>query len=163
MNKIILVKYNFVINLQGDMPFFPSNLFETILSNVKSEDLITLVCLATEKEVTDPNVVKAVVSWDSNIKNFGNALYFSRSNVPYNSDKYWHHIGVYGWKRESLKKFVLSKPSQLELTENLEQLRVLENSMKIKVVKIEQNLIGVDTKEDLDRIRKLMEKNLKVN
>ena len=151
--------YNFVINLQGDMPFFPSNLFETILSNVTSEDLITLVCPATEKEVTDPNVVKAVVSWDSKIKNFGNALYFSRSKVPYNSDEYWHHIGIYGWKRDRLKKFVLSKPTQLELMEKLEQLRVLENNMKIKVVKIEQNLIGVDTMEDLYKMRKLIEKS----
>ena len=82
--------------------------------------------------------------------------------VPYNSDEYWHHIGIYGWKRDSLKKFVLSKPTQLELMEKLEQLRVLENNMKIKVVKIEQNLIGVDTMEDLYKIRKLIE-NLKVN
>lgn len=156
-------KYNFVINLQGDMPFFPPSIITTLLSNLKSEDLITLVCPATEEEIEDSNVVKAVIAWDTEEKNYGKALYFSRSKVPYNSDEYWHHIGIYGWKRESLKNFVLSKPSQLEMIEKLEQLRALENNMEIKVVRVNENLIGVDTKDDLDRIRKIIKNSPKVN
>ena len=149
--------YNTVINLQGDMPFFDPNLLKTLLSKLGNEDIATLVCEANSSEVTDPNVVKAVMSWDDKEQVYGNALYFSRSKVPYNADKYWHHIGVYAWKRHSLKNFISLAPSQLELTEKLEQLRALENGMIIKAIKVNENPIGVDTQDDLNRIKKLVE------
>ena len=68
------------------------------------------------------------------------------------------HIGVYAWKRHSLKKFISLAPSQLELIEKLEQLRALENGMIIKAIKVDENPIGVDTQNDLNRIKQIMEK-----
>ena len=150
--------YNIVVNLQGDMPFFDPNLLKKLLSKVGNEDIATLVCEANPSEIINPNVVKAVISWDDKRKDLGNALYFSRSSVPYNAEFYWHHIGVYAWKRNSLKNFISLAPSQLELIEKLEQLRALENGMIIKAVKVDENPIGVDTQKDLNRIKQIMEK-----
>lgn len=150
--------YNIVVNLQGDMPFFDPNLLKKLLSKVGNEDIATLVCEATPSEIINPNVVKAVISWDDKRKDLGNALYFSRSSVPYNAEFYWHHIGVYAWKRNSLKNFISLAPSKLELIEKLEQLRALENGMIIKAVKVDENPIGVDTQKDLNRIKQIMEK-----
>ena len=73
--------YNTVVNLQGDMPFFNPNLLKTLLSKIGNEDIATLVCEATSSETIDPNVVKAVISWDDKRKDLGNALYFSRSSL----------------------------------------------------------------------------------
>ena len=151
-------KYNIVVNLQGDMPFFDPNLLKKLLSKVGNEDIATLVCEANPSEIINPNVVKAVISWDDKRKDLGSALYFSRSSVPYNAEFYWHHIGVYAWKRNSLKNFISLAPSQLELIEKLEQLRALENGMIIKAVKVDENPIGVDTQNDLNRIKQIMEK-----
>jgi len=150
--------YNIVVNLQGDMPFFDPNLLKKLLSKIGNEDIATLVCEATPSEIINPNVVKAVISWDDKRKDLGNALYFSRSSVPYNAEFYWHHIGVYAWKRNSLKNFISLAPSKLELIEKLEQLRALENGMIIKAVKVDENPIGVDTQNDLNRIKQIMEK-----
>jgi len=150
--------YNIVVNLQGDMPFFDPNLLKKLLSKIGNEDIATLVCEATPSEIINPNVVKAVISWDDKRKDLGNALYFSRSSVPYNAEFYWHHIGVYAWKRNSLKNFISLAPSKLELIEKLEQLRALENGMIIKAVKVDENPIGVDTQKDLNRIKQIMEK-----
>lgn len=150
--------YNIVVNLQGDMPFFDPNILKKLLSKVGNEDIATLVCEANPSEIINPNVVKAVISWDDKRKDLGSALYFSRSSVPYNAEFYWHHIGVYAWKRNSLKNFISLAPSQLELTEKLEQLRALENGMIIKAVKVDENPIGVDTQNDLNRIKQIMEK-----
>ena len=150
--------YNIVVNLQGDMPFFDPNLLKKLLSKVGNEDIATLVCEANPSEIINPNVVKAVISWDDKRKDLGSALYFSRSSVPYNAEFYWHHIGVYAWKRNSLKNFISLAPSKLELIEKLEQLRALENGMIIKAVKVDENPIGVDTQKDLNRIKQIMEK-----
>ena len=73
--------------------------------------------------------------------------------VPYNALTYWHHIGIYAWKRKSLKKFISFPVSNLEKTEKLEQLRALENGMIIKVVKTKDHFIGVDTQKDLNKVR----------
>ena len=126
---------------------------QTLLKKIKSEDITTLVCKANLDEISDPNVVKAVISWDKNDCDYGTALYFSRTQVPYNSLTYWHHIGIYAWKRKSLKKFISFPVSYLEKTEKLEQLRALENGMIIKAVKTKDNFIGVDTQKDLNKVR----------
>ena len=145
-----------IINLQGDMPFFDPDIIVNLLSHIQDEDITTLVSLAKKSEITDPNVVKVAMSWDNNVKNFGKAVYFSRSSIPFNSREYWHHIGIYAWKRNSLKKFISLSPSQLETIEKLEQLRALENGMEIKALKVKDAPIGVDTQKDLDRVRTLI-------
>ena len=145
--------YDLIINLQGDMPVFDPKVLQNLVSKIKSEDITTLVCKANVDEISDPNVVKAVISWDKNDEDHGTALYFSRSKVPYNAPIYWHHIGIYAWKRDSLKKFISLPVSNLEKTEKLEQLRALENGMVIKAVKTKDNFIGVDTQKDLNKVR----------
>ena len=145
--------YDLIINLQGDMPIFDPKVLQNLVSKIKSEDITTLVCKANLDEISDPNVVKAVISWDKNDKDNGTALYFSRTQVPYNALTYWHHIGIYAWKRKSLKKFISFPVSYLEKTEKLEQLRALENGMIIKAVKTKENFIGVDTQKDLNKVR----------
>jgi len=148
--------YDLIINLQGDMPCFETAIIANLLSHIQGEDITTLVSLAKKSEISDPNVVKVAMSWDNNVKNFGKAVYFSRSSIPFNSREYWHHIGIYAWKRNSLKKFISLSPSQLETIEKLEQLRALEYGMQIKALKVKNAPIGVDTQNDLDRVRSLI-------
>jgi 3-deoxy-manno-octulosonate cytidylyltransferase (CMP-KDO synthetase) len=95
--------------------------------------------------------VKAVVSWQD--ETFGKAIYFSRAAIPTGTNALWHHIGVYGWQRDALARFVSQPPSILELAEKLEQLRALELGMTITVGKIATAPRGIDTAEDLEAAR----------
>jgi len=108
-----------------------------------------------KKEYEDSNSVKVV--FDKN----GRALYFSRSPIPYYRDsefkKAFKHIGIYLYRRKSLMDFARMDKSNLEICENLEQLRAMENGITIGVMECNYNPIGVDTKEDLEQVRKLME------
>ena len=149
--------YELVINLQGDIPNLnPDNLKSLIPENHKF-DICTFVTKAKKSEIDQQSVVKTVVAWSNNKKSIGRALYFSRNRVPYGADKFWHHIGVYLWKRTSLEKFVFLPQSYLEKVEKLEQLRALEFGMNIKVIKIKDTPLSVDTKDDLLKVRRLME------
>lgn len=154
--------YRHVINLQGDLPDIPPN-YLSLLSNMlqKEEfDLCTLVAPCKKHEIRAPQVVKAVISWDREYSNsdvpIGRAHYFSRAPIPFGSDVFWHHIGLYGWRRAALKKFVESNPSKLEQIENLEQLRALELGMVIATGKVDLPIAGIDTKQDLIDIQKKM-------
>jgi len=142
-----------VINLQGDLPeLAPAAL--RVLDRVLLEsgsDLATLVCPADAAEASQPQLVKAVVSWDHPER--GRALYFSRSPVPHGSDHFWHHIGIYGWSRAALARFVALPPSELEQTEKLEQLRALQAGMQIAVAPLDSAPPGIDTQADLDAAR----------
>jgi len=100
--------------------------------------------------------VKAVISWDADDGgdgSVGRALYFSRAMVPHGDAPRWHHIGVYGWRRDALARFVSLPPAKLELSERLEQLRALEAGMQIAVASIDEAPAGVDTEEDLSATR----------
>ena len=106
-------------------------------------------------EITNPNVVKVVV--DSN--NF--ALYFSRSPIPYvrsgdGKTSFFKHIGVYAFRKKSLLDFYNSKPTPLEKTEKLEQLRYLEHGKKIMMIETNYNGLGIDTMDDLINARKII-------
>ena len=101
----------------------------------------------------DPNHVKVIC--DDN----GDAIYFSRSKIPYhrdhyNSANYKGHLGIYGFTKKSLNDFCSYEASLLEETEKLEQLRAISNSSKINMVKVESNSFGIDTKEDLENALK---------
>ena len=87
------------------------------------------------------------------------AVYFSRLPIPHGSKDYYEHIGIYGYKPKMLKNFISMKSSKLECNEKLEQLRALENSMKIHVGFTKSSPLSVDTKNDLIRVRNIMEKN----
>ncbi len=84
------------------------------------------------------------------------ALYFSRRAIPWGAGPLWHHVGVYAWRREALARFVSLTPSGLEKRESLEQLRALEAGMSIGCVAIDEAPLGVDTPEDLIRVRQAL-------
>ena len=142
-----------ILNLQGDLPDLSPDiphLLGAILDRGDT-DLATLVAPASRDEAARTQVVKAVVSWQDEA--FGRAIYFSRAVVPIGTDDLWHHIGVYGWRRDALARFVSLPPSALELAEKLEQLRALEFGMTITVGKIATAPGGIDTAEDLESAR----------
>ena len=142
-----------ILNLQGDLPDLSPDiphLLGMILDQANA-DLATLVTPATQDEASRSQVVKAVVSWQDGT--YGKAIYFSRAEVPTGTNALWHHIGVYGWQRDALARFVSQPPSTLELAEKLEQLRALELGMTITVGKIATAPGGIDTAEDLEAAR----------
>lgn len=164
MNMGYKDKFDYVINLQGDLPTVSPKLIKecyTLIANQDYDfDIVTTVAKIKDiKEKSNPNVVKAVVSWKDKKKTTGEALYFSRSQVPYGEGDLWHHIGIYAYKMKSLQKFVRLLPSELEKREKLEQLRALENNMKIGIIKTDTIPLGVDTKEDLLKARKILKAN----
>ena len=104
----------------------------------------------------DPNLVKVVVSMDNH------ALYFSRSSIPYERKPLenrciYGHVGLYAYTKDFLLKFASLEPTPLEMAESLEQLRVLEHGYRIKMVEIADRPLGVDTEEDLQRARRIIE------
>ncbi len=139
-----------IINVQGDEPIIAPGLIDSLAARLAEDpgiDMITAVhALHDLALLDDPNVVKAVLDFH------GRALYFSRSAVPHprNSapdQRWWRHMGIYGFRREFLEKFVKWEPSPLERTESLEQLRALENGASIHCVITEHDSPGIDTPE----------------
>ena len=110
--------------------------------------------IVEEAEKTNPNVVKVVGSplGDGNMK----ALYFTRATAPYGDGPLYHHVGLYGYKREALTRYVSLSPSTLEMRESLEQLRALEAGMTIEVAIVDTIPLGVDTPADLEKARILL-------
>ena len=154
--------YQTIINLQGDLPTITKAAIAALADMMASDrcDLATLVARATDDEINRSQVVKAVISWYETTHNssvpIGRAHYFSRLPVPYNAQDYWHHIGLYGWRRSALARFISLAPSPLETTEKLEQLRALEAGMIIDAGLIDEAPGGVDTVEDLEAVREIL-------
>lgn len=151
-------QHDVVINLQGDLPTIDPEILRTSLTPLTdgAVDIATLVTpIADPAEAADPNVVKAVVSLASG-QLVGRALYFSRAAVPWNHGPYLHHIGLYAYRREALQRFVALPPGMLERRERLEQLRALENGMRIDAAIVDTAPLGVDTQAELDRARALL-------
>lgn len=147
--------FKFIINLQGDLPLINPEIISEMASILRHSDA-DIVTLANKEEVEQENNysrVKVVLSKSMD------ALYFSRNMIPCNQDWYWHHIGIYGFRRDALEVFVELPQSPLEIQEKLEQLRALENGMKIKVSIVDDMVKSVDTEEDLTLVRNLYEKN----
>ncbi|MBW3617006.1 MAG: 3-deoxy-manno-octulosonate cytidylyltransferase [Proteobacteria bacterium] len=139
-----------VINLQGDMPFVHPqvvSLCAGVLRDRPECDIATVVAHeGSPDERTDPAVVKAVLTEE------GRALYFTRSTL-YGEGPIWHHLGVYGYRRSALDRFVAAPPSPLERRERLEQLRALEMGMTIWAAITDRAPVSVDTPADLERAR----------
>ena len=164
-----------IVNVQGDEPLIPPGTIEKAVDAILADDSIQMATTCEPireiQDVLSPDVVKVVL--DEN--NF--ALYFSRSPIPFsreavkkygslenalNADKnllslYRKHTGLYVYRREFLLEFTKLKQTNLEKTEMLEQLRALENGAKIKVVEVSEGSIGVDTQEDFERVRWILE------
>jgi len=149
-----------VINVQGDEPFItPTMINEVTTPLLEDKDIpmCTLMHEITEEDFQNPNVVKVVT--DSS----GFALYFSRSLIPFPRNKEGHqafeHIGIYAYQKDFLLALTQLEPTPLEKTEALEQLRVIENGFKIKVILTTAHdyiPLSIDTKEDLERARAII-------
>ena len=143
-------KHDIVINVQGDIPTISPLSIRAALTPLEepSVDISTLVAeIKNQEELLNPNVVKAVLAAS------GRALYFSRALVPTGSGSVYHHIGLYGYRRKALERFVQLQPSPLELRERLEQLRALEDGMVISAAVVNDIPLGVDDLDDLERAR----------
>jgi 3-deoxy-manno-octulosonate cytidylyltransferase (CMP-KDO synthetase) len=116
-------------------------------------DVTTLKVRCRSEDIANPNAVKVVTAAD------GRALYFSRSTIPYNRSgdaEVFKHLGLYAYRRDALQRFATLAPSPLELTERLEQLRLLENNISLYVTETEHDTIGVDTEADLLRVEQIL-------
>ena len=148
-------RHDVVVNLQGDLPTLDPTLVRAALLPLDEEDveIATLVApIADPSESIDPNVVKVALSLRED-RTVGRAVYFSRAPVPWGEGPLWHHIGLYAYRREALCRFVALPPGVLERRERLEQLRGLENGMRIDAAVVDTVPLGVDTQADLERAR----------
>ncbi|PID29612.1 MAG: 3-deoxy-manno-octulosonate cytidylyltransferase [Candidatus Cloacimonadota bacterium] len=150
---------DFVVNIQGDEPLISASIIDsTIQKLINSRDGVCstpITPIYDKNELLNENTVK--VLFDKN----DNALYFSRSPIPFlrNDTKeslYYKHIGLYVYNLKFLKQFVEMEQTKLEIVESLEQLRILENGYRIKVVITDYNPIGVDTPEDIEIVEKVL-------
>ena len=147
-----------IVNIQADEPLLATSMIDDVVGAISKDKTLVMATLCHKinnaAEIQDPNVVKVVFD------RFGLALYFSRSPIPYermgSDDKlqnidYYKHIGIYAYAKDFLFTFKSLPQSRLEKTEKLEQLRVLENGYRIKVIETKFDTIGIDTPEDLEK------------
>jgi 3-deoxy-manno-octulosonate cytidylyltransferase (CMP-KDO synthetase) len=147
-----------VVNVQGDLPTLEPAVVRAALAPLADPavDIATLVAeIRDPVERDNPNVVKAVVALKPGARS-GRALYFSRLPVPGGDGPHWHHIGLYAYRRRALARFVALPPGELEKRERLEQLRALEDGMRIDAVVVDTVPLGVDTPAELERARVLL-------
>ncbi|MGC2061865.1 MAG: 3-deoxy-manno-octulosonate cytidylyltransferase [Thermodesulfovibrionales bacterium] len=172
-------EYDIIVNVQGDEPLIKPEMIDAVISVLDDETAAigTLVRkIDNADEIFDSNVVKAVFD------EHGYALYFSRAPIPYHRDAWknreagmgaaspdasaaaphdcFKHIGIYSYRREALLRLTSLAPSRLEQIEKLEQLRALENGLRIKVRETDFETFGVDTPKDLERIEKWLNLSL---
>ena len=146
--------YDIIVNLQGDVPTLDPHVLREVITPLENPavDISTLVTEITDPhEITNPSVVKAIGAF---ARGSGQAANFSRTAVG--EPPYYHHIGVYAYRRAALKKFISLPPSAREQSEKLEQLRALDNGMRIDAVLVDTVPLGVDTAEDLEKARRLL-------
>ncbi len=161
------IQYDIIVNVQGDEPLIRPEVIDASIALLEEDsrpDIGTVASPITDaSDIVNPNVVKAVIGLE------GFALYFSRAPVPYHRDAWgslqtiggtgaagtglYKHIGIYSYRRAPLVRIASLSPSPLEEIEKLEQLRALEDGMRIKVAVMEYESMGVDTPEDLERIQ----------
>ena len=149
---------NIVVNIQADEPLLHPSMIDELVTALQQDKEIVMATLMKKidntEEINNPNVVKVVVDKD----NF--ALYFSRATIPYHKQVdarcYYKHIGLYSYTKDFLFTFVNMPRSFLEKTEELEQLRALENGYKIKVLETSYNTVGIDTPEDLQKAEQIL-------
>jgi 3-deoxy-manno-octulosonate cytidylyltransferase (CMP-KDO synthetase) len=149
-----------VVNVQGDEPLLSGEAIDAVVKLLQDapDDVMSTLRRAIEDpaDLDNPSVVKLVVD------RLGYALYFTRAGIPFvragqPSPMLWRHLGLYGYRREFLLHMASLAPTALERAEGLEQLRVLEHGFRIRTTETRVDTIGVDTPEDLERVRRLME------
>ena len=149
--------HDVVVNIQGDLPTIEPSVVRACLSPL-AEQAVDIATLATpitdEREKDDPNVVKVIATELDSTRL--RALYFTRARAPWGEGRLLHHIGLYAYRRDALRRFVATPPSPLERREKLEQLRALEAGMRIDVALVDTAPLGVDGPHDLERARAML-------
>ncbi len=146
-----------IVNVQGDLPTIDPRVIAASVGPLADDavDIATLAAVITrEEEKTEPSVVKAIGSELSPGRL--RALYFTRATAPGGDGPLYHHIGLYAYRRQALDRFVSLPPSPLERRERLEQLRAVEDGMRIDIVVVDDVPLGVDTPHDLERARAIL-------
>ncbi len=163
------LNYDIIVNVQCDEPLIRPQMIDdviTILDDTEASIGTLVKKIQRLDELINPNVVKVVIDKQ------GFAMYFSRSPIPFYRDKwiniseiqnskialknFYKHIGIYSYRREALISFASMKPSKLELIEKLEQLRAIENGLRIKTKETYFELHGVDTPQDIEKVKKCL-------
>jgi len=151
-----------VVNIQGDEPMIDPAVVDSVAGALKHHEMSTAATRIKDiSEYDNPNAVKVVVSAA------GKALYFSRRTIPYLRDAvpasgplsvfpFLKHLGIYGYRKDTLLRLVQFPVSPLEKAERLEQLRALENGIQIGVVQVDYDSVGVDVPADVDRVEKML-------
>ena len=153
-----------VVNIQGDEPLIDPSVIDAVANALAREEMSTAAAaIQNLEEYENPNIVKVVVNAG------GRALYFSRRTIPYLREAasgsvseqlaafpFLKHLGIYGYRRDTLLRLVKFPPSPLEQAEKLEQLRALENGIPIAVVKVNYDSVGVDVPADVARVERLL-------
>ena len=152
---ILNLDADIIVNVQGDEPFVDFNPLKKLINSFEDKTVQVasiMQQLGEDEDINNPNVVKVVCD------KYNNALYFSRSPIPYkrnlqSSLPVYKHVGVYGYRKQTLLDFTKWPMGLLEQTEMLEQLRYLENGINIKMVETNSSTIGIDTPEDLEKAK----------
>jgi 3-deoxy-manno-octulosonate cytidylyltransferase (CMP-KDO synthetase) len=153
-----------VVNIQGDEPLIDPAVIDAVANALGHSEMSTAATrLRDPRELDNPNVVKVVVN------SSGRALYFSRRTIPFVRDAasrsteeqmaafaFWKHLGIYGYRRETLLRLIQCPVSSLEKAERLEQLRALENGIQIAVAQVDYDSVGVDVPDDVARVEALL-------
>jgi len=146
-----------VVNIQGDEPLLDPEAIEIVVRLLQSDrelPMSSLMCPCPYEDIDNPDCTKVVCAQNDD------AIYFSRARIPFprqsNSATVYQHVGLYAYRRYFLRMFANLPPTPLEMTESLEQLRVLEHGYTIRMGRIAAAPIGVDTQQDLERVRTLI-------
>jgi 3-deoxy-manno-octulosonate cytidylyltransferase (CMP-KDO synthetase) len=155
------VEAGIYVNVQGDEPLIDPGTIDALVSAMLEDESVQLAtpCVAIDepKDIIDANVVKVVRDFD------GNGIYFSRAPIPWVRDtsanvaaRHWKHLGLYGYRQDALLEYPTLPPGELELLEQLEQLRWLENGFRIRVVETDYDAVSVDVPSDVERVESLL-------
>ena len=154
--KLKLPTDSVVVNIQGDEPALEPAMLTQLVRPFSAADVqvTTLARKINAADVGNPDLVKVVFAED------GRALYFSRSPIPHQrqdqKNRHYGHIGIYAFRMKALEKFITLEQSRLEITERLEQLRLLENNIAIHIVVTDHHTCGVDRPEDIETVSKII-------
>jgi len=150
---------DYVVDLQGDEPFLPAEIIDQVVQALDTPEVVMASACSPLKDMSDadnPNVVKVVLD------KAGDALYFSRSRIPYlraddgHATSLYRHIGIYGFRRDFLLKYASLERTPLEICESLEQLRALEHGYKIRVIIVQSEFVGIDSPEDIAKAEEIL-------
>jgi len=153
---LLNLDFDFIVNVQGDEALISEQQLAPLVKLLRTDSSIELASLcrrnASEASFKDPNFVKVVCD------DHQNALFFSRANIPFDREGntfeyFYHHIGVYAFNKNVIADLKQLKPSSLEKTEMLEQLRWMQAGYRIRMVEVEGDLFGIDTPDDLEKLR----------